>query len=354
MNVTNIAHLQLSQRSGNARDFVIESDVMISVSSWERRCTEILNARIDTTSAVVLRFAEQGNSGRRRLHDDMLTLALDRRTGRFQDLPFLSALDYENWKEVLAQFLIDEYRSHSRRLHISIDSSCCPKSILLFLIAFGIRTGLAYRVTVFYSEGNYTPPEGVVKSLDRYSFTQGDWRSVLVPYLEGGVSPERKTRLIATTGFEAFQARTFIRSYEADAHQLIVASPGFLSEYDEKARREARSLIKGLDLDRKSVAYCHAGASIDVAKQVLGLLAGSRWYDIGLCLGTKPHAIGVGMAALADPTLTVVCRTPVAYVESETPATGHSWIYEVMDRSAGMELRGRRTSLTKPILHEVA
>jgi hypothetical protein len=215
-----------------------------------------------------------------------------------------------------------------------------------------MRTGLAYRITIFYAEGNYSPPEGLVRSMDRYSFTQGDWRSVLVPYLDGGMSPDRKIRLIATTGFEAFQARTFMRSYEADAHQLIVASPGFLSEYDDKARREAKSLIKSLDLDKKNIAYCHAGRSIDVAQRILELSSESRWYDIGLCLGTKPHAIGVAMAGLADPNLTVVCRTPAAYVESETPATGHSWIYDVIDRSSGMQVGENRRSKARPTLAE--
>ncbi|HEX8224632.1 MAG TPA: hypothetical protein VF605_12515 [Allosphingosinicella sp.] len=135
-------------------------------------------------------------------------------------------------------------------------------------------------------------------------------------------------------GFETFQARGFITSYEPDKFVLIAPRPGFSTEYDERSRQELDALCNHLDLPAQEVVWRHAGGATDVCKAALTFLDSSRRHtDIGLCLGTKPHAIGLGIAALLRPYFTVVCRIPEEYVETETPANGKMWQYHLTDLS---------------------
>ena len=77
-----------------------------------------------------------------------------------------------------------------------------------------------------------------------------------------------------------------------------------------------------------------AAAAADIVVDVLDSC--DRFKEIGLCLGTKPHAIGFAIAALIRQDFTLVCRLPDRYVETETPATGIMWSYELRDFSVAV------------------
>jgi hypothetical protein len=148
------------------------------------------------------------------------------------------------------------------------------------------------------------------------------------------LAPDKKLAIIASIGFETFQARKLIRIYEAERHLLLTPYPGFDENYSERSEAEAMALATNLDLQDGEILRCPAGDAAGVADIVSNLLAKeNRFADIGLCLGTKPHAIGFGLAALLRPEFTLVCRLPDRYVEMETPATGMSWVYDVRDLS---------------------
>ena len=56
--------------------------------------------------------------------------------------------------------------------------------------------------------------------------------------------------------------------------------------------------------------------------------------DVGLCLGTKPHAIGLAMASLVDDRLTLICRRPERYAETDVTAIGEALVYGLVDQSS--------------------
>jgi hypothetical protein len=51
-----------------------------------------------------------------------------------------------------------------------------------------------------------------------------------------------------------------------------------------------------------------------------------------MAIGSKPHAIGMALAALADPRVEVVCRTPASYRAVDVQASADPMLYEIEDR----------------------
>ena len=51
-----------------------------------------------------------------------------------------------------------------------------------------------------------------------------------------------------------------------------------------------------------------------------------------MAIGSKPHALLLGVAALADPRTEVVCRTPASYRPVDVAAIGHVMLDEIEDR----------------------
>ena len=89
----------------------------------------------------------------------------------------------------------------------------------------------------------------------------------------------------------------------------------------------------------QDIVRCPAGDALAAASIVVNVLdRGGRFKNVGLCLGTKPHAIGFGMAALIRPDFTLVCRLPDRYVETETPASGFMWSYDLRDLSVAADI----------------
>jgi hypothetical protein len=46
--------------------------------------------------------------------------------------------------------------------------------------------------------------------------------AVVIPYLEGELGLESRTRIVASLGFETLEARKFIKTYQADKYAVIL------------------------------------------------------------------------------------------------------------------------------------
>src|SRR3546814_9251550 len=51
-----------------------------------------------------------------------------------------------------------------------------------------------------------------------------------------------------------------------------------------------------------------------------------------MAIGSKPHAIGIALAALSDPRVEVVCRTPASYRAVDVHPSAEPMFYEIEDR----------------------
>jgi hypothetical protein len=51
-----------------------------------------------------------------------------------------------------------------------------------------------------------------------------------------------------------------------------------------------------------------------------------------MAIGSKPHAIGMALAALSNPRVEVVCRTPASYRGVDVQPSAGPMLYEIEDR----------------------
>lgn len=338
------SHLEVRQNRGASERHDASGDLLILTSSWERRSVEI--SRINHgqyARAAVLMFAEEGTSGRRAEHDALLTRLANEHAFGVIDLGRYPTSAVDSWRNAITDLVMATRKSIGRPLDIVADVSCLPKYYMLTLMGFCLSSGSVRSLKLLYAEGRYAPPDGNTSLAPDHAFTHGAWRSLPVPFLEGHWSPDKKVEIVASIGFETFQARKLIRLYEAERHTLITPFPGFTAEYGDQSEREAKALANNLDLDEREIVRCPAGEALAAASIVVDVLdRGGRYKNVGLCLGTKPHAIGLGMAALIRPDFTLVCRLPDRYVETETPASGFIWTYELRDLSIAIGAVGNK------------
>lgn len=330
-------HLALSESCRPTTKHTLCGDALLLVSSWERRCTEICGAQTGSfETAAVVRFTETGTSGRRADHDAKLICHAKDNAAHYVEFASLSVQDFFGWRDTIADFIVATKSRLQRPIDLVVDMTCLPKYYMLLILGFSVKAGAVRSITYFYAEGKYAPAEANTVLSTDHAFTQGEWSSFPVPYLEGELNPDRKTRIIASIGFETFQARKFIRAYEAERHILVTPNPGFTAEYEERSDAEAHALASNLDVPAEEIIRAPAGGVVATSSAAMAMLdADCRFNDVGLCLGTKPQALGIGIAAQLRPHFTLVCRIPGAYIETDTPALGKSWTYIIDDLSAG-------------------
>lgn len=337
LTTTRRGHLALSESCRPTTEHALRGDALLLVSSWEHRCTEICGAQTGSfETAAVVRFTETGISGRRADHDAKLICHAKDNAAQYVEFTSLSVQDFFGWRDTIADFIVATKSRLQRPIDLVVDMTCLPKYYLLLILGFSVKAGAVRSITYFYAEGRYAPADANTVLSTDHAFTQGEWSSFPVPYLEGELNPDRKTRIIASIGFETFHARKFIRAYEAERHILITPNPGFTAEYEERSDEEAHALASNLEVPADGIIRAPAGGVAATSSAAIEVLdADCRFNDVGLCLGTKPQALGVGIAAQLRPHLTLVCRIPGAYIETDTPALGKSWTYIIDDLSSG-------------------
>jgi hypothetical protein len=336
------AFVTLTERRFETPHVRVSGDLLLYVSSPEPRCLEILRTSGNNFGlAAVLRFTERDREGRRERHDSALLTEAAQRAREVAHLSSLSIFDYDEWMGVLTNLLVDARHKIGHPLDVVLDGSCLPKHYLLFIMGLGFRAGLIRRLRIFYAEANYQAARASsaaqsAKGSATYQFSTGAWKAFSVPYFEGDVGVERPTRAIVSLGHETFRARTFVKSYEADRHVVVLASPGFSPDVEMAGDAEADAFLNYLEVPSDAVFRCPAGSARSVATLLDSVAEGStrRYHDIGICIGTKPHTVGMGVAGLLYEDMTLICRIPEGYPTSATGATGISWVYQVEDRSS--------------------
>lgn len=301
-----------------------------------------IDCRLDNFQAEVgllLRFREVGQSGRRRMHDMALDQWLRERTNQYMKVRKIRSISEDEMFAELRSVSRRIYRRLKRPFTIFLDASCFPKVYLLSFLAFGFRCGLFRAVYIFYAQAEYSL-DTIEAILERripksYRFTEGEWRGVEVPYLEESINAGQERNILVALGFEGGKSYRFIKGYDPDRVTAIICDPGFTPEYTQIAQEENRFIINSLELDETDIIKIGAGDMVSVfrfadhyAGQVVGNVA-LTFYG----LGTKPHAIGLGLASIVAENVPMIARLPQRFVETKTMSSGTSWLYTIRDLS---------------------
>lgn len=213
-----------------------------------------------------------------------------------------------------------------------MDITCCPKYYFMALLGALLRDGLVYCIDLAYSEGEYASTEGTA-----LTFTSGKWDPLVVPGFEGTYSPGNRRFFLLSVGFEGQRVLRLVSRYEPDRISLLMPDPGFNDTYTEEARSANETLVLEYRVPDCQIVKAYAGDAIEAWAKIdttNGIHRPATEDAMYFCLGPKPHALALTLAALTLnwPSL-VYCR-PTSYVRRDVRSTGSFWVYRVSDISA--------------------
>lgn len=107
-----------------------------------------------------------------------------------------------------------------------------------------------------------------------------------------------------------------------------------LVQTPEKLTPSERAALEGLlaepNVSRSNIPLCDVVA---LAKRAIELSQASQTETItGVAIGSKPHALALGIAALSEQNFELICRIPKRYKQLDVEAKGFVSFYEIEDR----------------------
>ena len=235
-------------------------------------------------------------------------------------------------------WLQDLYAKAERPLSILLDITCIPKTYVLYLIGLGFSDELVARMDCLYTPGKYdlvSGGTGIPPALTgpRSLLSEGEWHSRQIPYLEASEYIANDADLLVTLGGELGLSLPFIERFEPRRLGLICieeTSPSRDGPMLGSERMAYNELLREPNAKQVDIKLCDA---VGVARHAANFVESSIARGTTMmAIGSKPHAIGIALAALANPRVEVVCRTPASYRAVDVQPSGNPMLYEIEDR----------------------
>lgn len=207
--------------------------------------------------------------------------------------------------------------------------TCIPKSYILVLLGMGFEKGYFAKLDCIYSEGDYAivskqPTPSLSVGAEHGPISEGQWDSLSIPFFEADSPIPGSRDLLVTLGGELGLTVPFIEKYEPIRLGLIGLSGGSIGDEDS-----LKVLIEPKVIQFK-IGVCD---TIGVAGRASEFSRQSKEEVVtALAVGSKPHALGLGIASLSDPRMEVVCRVPKRYTMLDIPPSKVVMMYEIEDR----------------------
>ena len=325
-----IGRLRVTQRPLTAGERLAQSyDLLIEAVSWESRNVTALEAIGGFSGpSLLLRFASS------RAATD---IAKDRNLGLLKALcpdaevlALRRSVEFAANADLLATAIRERTERKGSPLRVLADISCLPKSYISFLCGLGFDNGYVARLDCLYSEGRYdlsgaSSPGGPLSII-----SEGDWTSLLVPFLEAAETFPSQRDLLVILGGEIGFSLPFIERYEPERLGIVFIRDGIdvaALVGSEKAAYEALTSEPNLvraDFEIHDV--------IGVMRHVRDFCADANRSVIGLAIGSKAQSLALALAALDIDNLEVVCRVPAGYSDADVVPTGRVFLYGIEDR----------------------
>lgn len=326
-------------------------DAVVAGLSWETRGPTAL-ARLKTIEPdlTLLKFAsrsqeiEEAKSSQlekfRALRPDLKVKNLD------------ASIEAEkNFKSIKA-WLQDLYAKAERPLSVLLDITCIPKTYVIYLIGLGFSDELVARIDCLYTPGKcdlaserIAVPHALTGP--RALLSEGEWHSRQIPYLEASEYIANDADLLVTLGGELGLSVPFIERFEPRRLGLICieeTSPNRDLPMLQSERMAYDELLREPNDLQEDIKLCDA---VGVARYAASFIESSNARGATMmAIGSKPHAIGIALAALSHPRVEVVCRTPASYRSVDVHPSAAPVLYEIEDRfdPASYIASERRTS----------
>jgi hypothetical protein len=238
----------------------------------------------------------------------------------------------------LEAWMREAYVAAGRPLRLLVDITCLPKTYLLFLLGLGFTRDYVACFDCHYAAGKYdlaAPANGGGYDIGgpRELVSEGEWRSHQVPYLEASDFLPAERDLIVGLGGELGLSLPFIERFEPRRLGLIFISETAPTEHTAMLRSERSALDDMLREPNAQRVDIPLGNVVEVGKHAAEFAKFAKKGGVtGLAIGSKTHALGLGIAALASRNMEIVCRTPASYKPIDVHPTGRFFFYEIEDR----------------------
>lgn len=327
-----LGFLNCTQQDATVSSIESGWDLMIASVSWESRAAALLPLLANTKAAMQLfRFESSSPAiqARKELTFKQFEAALGSRLN-VVNLQSSSTCEF-NFRQIRT-LIEDAYATRKRALRVLLDATCLPKKYLLYIMGVSFRREYVAKLGVLYAEGKYVAPKSAASTPARRSqglISDGDWVSIQIPFLESSDYAPNKRDVVVSLGGEVGVAVPLIERLEPRRLRLIQIREDGARVPKRLLEKESRyvSLLLGqpgatiqeYDLNNAT------GVALDIIKQCEG-------PTTCVAIGSKPHAIAMGLAALADDRIDVVCRVPGGYTAADAVHTGRTTYFDIEDR----------------------
>ena len=330
MNDLAIGRLRVQQRLLSPSEPVDQRyDLFISAVSWESRNATALTAMTGFASpTLLLRFASGRAATDAAKDANQVVLA-----GMCPDHKVLAlerSVLFDANADLIATELRERAEAKGMPLRVLIDISCIPKSYISYLVGLGFANGFVSRLDCLYSEGRYDLAGASTQGGPLSIISEGDWSSLLIPYLEAAETFPSQRDLLVILGGEIGFSLPFIERYEPERLGVVFIRDGVdVSSLigSEKAAYEALtsepSLVRA-DFEIHDV--------VGVLRHVSEFCRSAGRSIVGLAIGSKAQSLALALAALDIENLEVVCRVPAGYSDADVVPTGRVFYYAIEDR----------------------
>lgn len=274
--------------------------------------------------SIVVRFKESDDEGLRNKYDPVLLNQVKQCTkGRVIQITGFSIRDVD----AVVQKIISTIPS-SKTLPEStwfIDFSSVPMPYFLGILGWLRKRGASPRITLFNSTGNYE--KAAKNKNEAFSFTEGSEKYMWVPWLWGCIDPTLPWLYVFLLGFEGERSVEIYDRFEPQDVHAIIGRPGFMNNYTRIALERNKNF---LETSKPSKTFIDAGDAVKTWEKIHQLIAKNPRKNICLVpLGTKPHALGAGLAALANGACSVLYLLPKSFRTKDIPRGKYVWRYEI-------------------------
>jgi hypothetical protein len=318
----------ISATSWQSEQAVIEDTFSVGLffSSYESRCLESSTAirSKGIEKSVIVCFREKDPTGLREKHDKALFQQVSECTSERPEV-----IDSFSVQEV--ELVLEEIM---RRIPVSAASGECkwfmditgsPKPYYMGLLGWLRNRVESPLLTLFHTEARYEEKHSPDEA---FCFTEGFSRYIWVPRLWGQPDPRLPWTYMFLLGFEGDRSLEIYERFEPEYTVALISDPGYQPGYTEIAKDRNRVFLTEA---KPEIFYTNAADPIgtwsELERRITKTQAKSNVCIVPL--GTKPHALGGCLAALAARTPAVLYLMPRSYKARDVPRGKSLWKYEI-------------------------
>jgi hypothetical protein len=312
-----------------SREDTIDDDdynMAIFFSSFESRTlvgSQLLKEK-SCRDAVVVLFKEAEEHALRRSHDAKL-LEQVRRVSKNDPRVIVDASvkGAEHLVEdILCKAPPSAFGLNSRWF---VDLGGAPSSCYIGLLGYLRELHPAPRMTLFNPTGSYGD------SQLGYSFTEGFEEHIWAPRFWGQPNPLLSWHYVFLMGFEGERCVKVLEECEPSIVSAILADPGYGPKDANEALSRNEIFLREASLTEKDLIRCNAANPTEIW-QVLEDLVKRDDGKHNFCfvpLGTKGHAVGCALCAMALPDPAILFHIPRVYSIRDAKRGEYLWRYEI-------------------------